>query len=67
MYEQFMPYADKIYLTRFDYEAGSCDTYFPVISGDFRESFIHRGVLNVDVQGVGEVNVTTTFLLYDRL
>ena len=66
VYEQFMGYADKIYLTRFDYKAGRCDTYFPDIGGDFRERFIRRGLLSVNVLGVGKINVSTTFLEYDR-
>ena len=66
VYEQFMEHADKIYLTRFDYEADNCDTCFPEIGREFRESVIHRELLNVNVLGVGKIDVTTTFLEYDR-
>ena len=63
IYEQFMPHADKIYLTRFEYKADNCDTYFPDISDRFTESVIRKETLNV---GVGNmvIPVVTTFLEY---
>ena len=62
IYEQFMPYTDKIYLTRFEYEADNCDTFFPDISDRFTESVIRKEILDV---GVGNmvVSVVTTFTM----
>ena len=68
VYEQFMPYAEKIYLTKFEYGVEHCDTYFPKIDGGFRENFIRREKLVVNVISDNTYkNILTTFFDYDRI
>lgn len=58
VYEQFLPYADFIYLTHIDAGCTDADTFFP----DFDTTRYQQTVLNrIEIDGV-----TLTFKLYEK-